>query len=235
VRVGDGVTIATAAGQVRLRIVGVARNQQENGTTLFVPLASLRAWLGTPDEVSTYWIRTSSPAHAFVDRTTNLLEDRLAALGYDMGSEITYIATRDNVEENRTVTTSIAVLGLLVVAISMVGLASALTTSVVERTREIGVLRCIGARARDVRRIFTAEGLVLALAGWLAGIPVGYLFDRGLVWLVKEIVEVDVPVAFPPGHVLLALAGTIVLALAIISLPIRRAVRYRPGDALRYG
>ena len=41
----------------------------------------------------------------------------------------------------------------------MVGLVNAITMSVLERTREIGVLRCIGARARDIRRIFAAEGL----------------------------------------------------------------------------
>lgn len=45
----------------------------------------------------------------------------------------------------------------------MVGLANAITTNVLERTREIGVLRSIGARARDVRGIFTTEGLIGAV------------------------------------------------------------------------
>ena len=59
-------------------------------------------------------------------------------------------------------------LGLLIVAIGMVGLANALTMSVLERMREVGILRCVGARARDIRRIFAAEGLALTLA---AGSP----------------------------------------------------------------
>ena len=80
-------------------------------------------------------------------------------------------------------------LGFLIVAISMVGLANAITMSIIERTREIGILRCIGARARDVRRIFATEGVALALAGWLLGIPLGYALDRLLVWLVWEVVE----------------------------------------------
>ena len=67
---------------------------------------------------------------------------------------------------NRQISLMIGVLGLLVVAISMVGLINAITMSVFERTREIGVLRCIGARGRDIRRIFAAEGLTVApLAG----------------------------------------------------------------------
>ena len=127
-----------------------------------------------------------------------------------------------------------AVEGRPFVAMSMVGLANAITTSILERTREIGILRCIGARARDVRRIFSTEGLTLALAGWLIGIPLGYVLTRLLVRLIWEVVEVRIPFVFPPWNIALALVGTIVLALLITVLPIRRAVRYRPGDALRY-
>ncbi|HSD81469.1 MAG TPA: FtsX-like permease family protein, partial [Solirubrobacteraceae bacterium] len=234
VDVGRRVTLTTAAGTARFRIVGIASNQQEDGTVLFVPLSTMRMLLGAPAGASTYWIRTTSPDHALVDRTTTRLEDRLAALGYEIGSEITYVGERENIAENRTITTSIAVLGFLIVAISMIGLANAITTSVLERTREIGVLRCIGARARDVRRVFTTEGLVLALAGWLLGIPVGYALDRALVWLVKEVVEVDLGFVFPASNVLLALAGTLALALLVMLLPLRRAVRLRPGEALRH-
>lgn len=122
----------------------------------------------------------------------------------------------------------------LIVAMSMVGLANAITTSVLERTREIGVLRCIGARARDVRRIFATEGIALVVAGWLLGIPVGFLLNRLLVWLVQEVVNVDIPAVFPPWNIVLALVGTILLALLVLALPLRRVVRFRPGEALRY-
>jgi putative ABC transport system permease protein len=116
----------------------------------------------------------------------------------------------------------------------MAGLANALTMSVLDRTREIGILRSIGARARDIRRIFSAETLTLALTGWLIGIPVGYLLDVFLVWLVKHVANEDITLAFPAGNVALALVGTVLLALLVTLVPIRRAVRYRPGDALRY-
>jgi ABC-type lipoprotein release transport system permease subunit len=150
-------------------------------------------------------------------------------------SEITYIAERDNVAANRSLTTSIAVLGFVIVAMSMVGLANAITTNVLERTREIGIMRSIGARAGDVRRIFTTEGLALAIVGWLAGIPLGLALTRLLVRLVWEVVDVRLPVVYPMGNIVIALAGTLVLALLVLFLPVRRAVRLRPGEALRYG
>jgi putative ABC transport system permease protein len=235
VAVSDTVSLDTAAGPVELRVIGVADNQQENGTVLFVPLTTVRSLLELPAGATTYWIKTESSDEAFVDRTTTAVEDELAALGYEVGTEITYVAERDNVAENQTITTTIAILGFLIVLMSLVGLANAVTTNVLERTREIGVLRCIGARARDVRRIFATEGVALAVAGWALGIPVGYLLHVALVWLVKEVVNVDLAVTFPPWNLVIALIGTVVLALLVLALPLRRAVRLRPGDALRYG
>jgi ABC-type lipoprotein release transport system permease subunit len=126
------------------------------------------------------------------------------------------------------------VLGFLIVAISMAGLANALTMSVLERTREIGILRTIGARARDIRRIFATETIVLATLGWLIGVPVGVLLNMFLVWMTEKIIHVEVPFTYPAWNILLALAGTILLALLITLVPIRRAVRFKPGDALRY-
>ena len=60
---------------------------------------------------------------------------------------------------------------------------------------------------------------MLATGGWLLGIPVGYLLDVFLVWLVKEVVNVEVPLAFPLSNVALALVGTVLLALVITLLP----------------
>jgi putative ABC transport system permease protein len=234
VDVGERITLATAAGQAHVRIVGIAKNQQEEGTALYVPITTVRALLGRPTGAGTYWIKMTSSDPAFVDRTTTLLEDRLTALGFEIGTEIAYVAERDEIAANQTITTTIAVLGFLIVAMSMVGLANAITMSVLERTREVGILRCIGARARDVRRIFTTEGIALAAAGWLLGVPLGYLLDRLLVWLLWEIAAVRIPVVFPPWNVAIALAGTIALGLLVTLLPVRRAVRMRPGDAIRY-
>ena len=74
--------------------------------------------------------------------------------------------------------------------------------------------------ARDVRRIFAAESVALAVGGWLLGIPVGWALDHLLVWLVKEQLNVVVPFTFPLANVAWALVGTVVLALVITFFPI---------------
>ncbi len=233
-RVGSTIRLETATGAARFRVVGIIDNVQENGDVVFAPLRTAQDVLGAGEAVNAYWIRTTSGDHAFIDRTTTRVEDALAQHGYEVGTEITYVGERDNVAANRVLTGTITVLGFLIVAISMIGLVSAITMSVLERTREIGILRCIGARARHIRRIFTAEGLTLALIGWLVGIPLGYALDRFLIWLFGRVIEIDLAFVFPAWNLLVALAGTIVLALLIMLVSVRRAVRLRPGDALRY-
>jgi putative ABC transport system permease protein len=232
---GDTIRIQSADGPVSFRVIGISTNQQENGTALFVPLTTMHALLtGMPADANDYWVRTTSQSHRFIDRTTTRIEDTLAAYGYDIASEVKYVKLANEVASNQTITTTLAVVGFLIVAISMAGLANALTTSVIERTREIGILRTIGARARDIRRIFATETIALAATGWAIAVPIGYVLDRFLVWLVKNVINVDVPFTFPLWHLAFALAGTTLLALLITLMPIRRAVRYQPGEALRY-
>jgi ABC-type lipoprotein release transport system permease subunit len=52
--------------------------------------------------------------------------------------------------------------------------------------------------------------------------------------MTNQLLHVEVPLTFPVWNILLVLAGTILLALLITFAPIRRAVRFKPGDALRY-
>jgi putative ABC transport system permease protein len=231
---GDTARIETPAGPALLRVVGVSASQGNNGMTVYLPLAGLQALLDSPGEVNNYWVVSSSKDHGFIDRLTTRLEDTLGAHGTQITTTDTYVARRDNVRVNATLTQSITVLGLVIVAISMVGLVNAMTMAVLERTREIGTLRCVGARARDVRRIFGVEGMVVALLGWILGVAAGYLMARGMIALTASMVGLDLPFAFPPGNLAITLVGTVVVALLVLLAPVRRAVRFKPGEALRY-
>ena len=105
---------------------------------------------------------------------------------------------------------------------------------IIERTREIGILRCLGARARHIRRIFTTEAVVLTLAGWALGILLGWLIYQGLLILVRHDADLTLPQDFQPTVPLITLAGVLVLTLIVIRGPLHRATRIQPGTALRY-
>jgi ABC-type antimicrobial peptide transport system permease subunit len=53
-------------------------------------------------------------------------------------------------------------------------------------------------------------------------------------WLLLEVVKIEFAFTFPPLNLLIALGGTVVLALLIMRIPLRRAVRFKPGEALRH-
>ena len=146
-----------------------------------------------------------------------------------------YVGRANDKASSHTTLVIVEAMGLLIVAISMLGLINAITMNIIERTREIGVLRCLGARARDLRRMFRSEMLVLALAGFALAVPLGWLLAHALRWLILEIVNTQLPAPYTLGDLLVAFMGTVLLAVAVVAAPLRRATHLRPGEAIRYG
>jgi putative ABC transport system permease protein len=233
-RVGDQVRLNTGSGPATFRVIGISGFQANNGDVAFTPVSTLQSVLGSPGAVNSYWITTTSKDHGLIDRTTTRMEDTLAAHGNQVGTIVMYDAEAKTIAANAQITTAITVLGLLIVAISMVALINTITMAVLERTREIGMLRSVGARARDIRRIFATEGLVVAVAGWLLGVPFGYLLARAIGWAAGDATGLDIAFVFPALNVAIALVGTVILALTVMLAPLRRAVRFKPGEALRH-
>jgi putative ABC transport system permease protein len=106
--------------------------------------------------------------------------------------------------------------------------------NVLERTREIGMMRCIGASAGSIRAVFSSEGLVLMTAGWALGIPLGIALGGALFWWFLDAMAVSMPFVFPAAYALISLLAVVGVGALVIQVPITRAVRIPPGDALRH-
>jgi putative ABC transport system permease protein len=117
---------------------------------------------------------------------------------------------------------SYALLALAVV-IGLLGVANTLALAVLERTRELGLLRALGLTRRQVRTLVRVETALVAVLGGLLGIGGGYLlgamFQRTA--LRTGLLDASVPV----GQLVLALAGLAVVAMAAAAWPARRAAR----------
>jgi lipoprotein-releasing system permease protein len=117
------------------------------------------------------------------------------------------------------------------VAVSVAfGIASVLSISVVQRTREIGILRAMGARQRQMLKVFLVQGAVLGLAGSALGAGAGY----GLVWVFNtfgpKLFYIPVsPTLAPLAMAIATLTGTVAAAV-----PARRAARLDPVVAIRH-
>ncbi|MGV8844595.1 MAG: ABC transporter permease [Pseudomonas sp.] len=110
------------------------------------------------------------------------------------------------------------------------GIASVLAVSVVQRTREIGILRAMGSPRGQILRVFLLQGGLLGLLGSAAGSAVGWALVQVFNGLGPKLFQIILdPVLIPVAMLLATLTG--VLAAAF---PARRAARYDPAVAIRY-
>lgn len=115
----------------------------------------------------------------------------------------------------------------LVVAL---GIASVLAVSVVQRTREIGILRAMGSSREQILRVFLLQGAMLGAAGALLGMLGGY----GLVHLFNNFGSRLFFVSVQPEVAATAFVIAIGAGVLAAALPARRASRYDPAEAIRY-
>jgi len=230
--VGDVVTVETRRGPIDVEVVGIDGHLVNDAQGIFMPFQTVLDYEGWT--TGNYWVRTVSPDEATVDAAADGLHQTMREHGYEIGSSLRYINRNANAEENRLVVTVIMAMGLPIVAIGMIGLVNSMTSNILDRTREIGILRSIGARRRDLRAMFRTEGVVIAFVGWLLGIPIGYLLGRFIIWVLENEFHAAFNFVFPLWTILVALVVTLLASLLVLRLPLRKALRMQPGAALRY-
>jgi len=117
------------------------------------------------------------------------------------------------------------------VALSVIfGIASVLAVSVVQRTREIGILRAMGSSRQQILRVFLLQGGLLGLAGSLLGVIVGYT----LVQVLNNFGGLLFVIRLEPSMLLSAILIATVAGVVAAMVPARRAARYDPAVAIRY-
>ena len=119
----------------------------------------------------------------------------------------------------------------LVVSSIMIGIITYI--SVIERTKEIGVLRSIGASKKDVKRVFTAESFIIGLASGVFGIAVSFLLTIPINIIMKHFTGIGGLAVLPWGGALILIAISVCLTLIAGLLPARFAAKKDPVVALR--
>lgn len=123
----------------------------------------------------------------------------------------------------------LSAIGLIALTIAALGIANAMLAAVRERRREIGVLKAIGARDRDVRRVFLLEAGMLGAAGGAIGTALGYGVARLVGLAVNSYLHgqglAGVAIGLPLGIVVTGIVGSAALALVAGTVPAQRAAR----------
>ncbi len=152
------------------------------------------------------------------DFTVRSMEDELALLGSITGAMTAFL-------------TAIAVISLIVGGI---GVMNIMLVSVIERTREIGLRKSIGATNSDIMKQFLFESVMLTSIGGLIGVFIGVTFSFLISIVLNKFVSPDWVFSMPISAVVIAAAVSSLTGIVFGIYPAREAARKSPIEALRY-
>lgn len=208
------------------RIVGIYETGgsfEDSGSVITARDAQRLA--GRPRQVSMYGIKVSDPDRA--EEVRDYLNVNFPEIEVSLSSD--FAESIPDMERMGTMTGQIV---FMAVFLGAVGMLNTMLMSVLERTQEIGVLRALGWRRRQVVGMILREALVLGVMGGLFGILLG----MGFVWALQQIPLIGG--MLEPSYEAALLARAMVIALVASAIgglyPAWRATRMRPVEALRY-
>jgi putative ABC transport system permease protein len=236
-KVGDWLTIEIDGKETQWHIVGFYTiTGNVNPPLLYVNYEYLSHLVGRPDQV--YSLRVLTTEHDA--GTQKMVNDQLLALFEERGIQVSSTELGTDFVTSQKSTTDILVYFMLVMAtliaiVGGLGLMGTMSINVLERTREIGVMRAIGASNTDIQSIVIVEGMVIGLISWAVSILLSFPITGVLTFGVgMAILTAPMPAVFSISGVIVWLLFTIFLATIASAMPARRASRLTVRDTLAY-
>jgi putative ABC transport system permease protein len=237
---GDAVTLDLGdLGRDEWQVVGLYDPIFAGGftsDTIYAPLEALQRVTKRYNQGSYLYLRTTAHDAAFTDAVTtsvkNLLDDR----GLKVAQSQTIPAQRaTNDFQFGMVITMMLALSVIVALVGGIALMGALSIGVIERTKEIGVLRAVGARSRTILAIFIMEGILQGLMSWLIAVPISLLTTPLLARaLGVAMFGATLDYQYNWGAVAMWLAFILVISALASIMPANNATRISVRDSLAY-
>ena len=236
-RVGDVLTIKIDGQETSWNIIGTYTiTGNVNPPLLYVNYEYISRLIDQPDQV--YSLRVITSGHD--SGTQNRVNDQLQALFAERGVQISSTQLGADFIQNQKAQTNIFVYFMLIMAVMIalvggLGLMGTMSINVLERTREIGVMRAIGASNGDIRGIVIVEGVVIGLISWVISIvlsiPITVVLTTGVG---LAILTAPMPAVFGLSGIFVWLFGMLALAIIASVLPARRASNLTVRETLAY-
>ncbi len=219
-------------------IFKVAHRKVGDPDPVYAPADAVKAATKKFEQGSRLLVRTRSQAAADVDAVYRRINDALEARQVVVSTFGSATTAEDKVfalGQFSVVTALLLVVAVVVAVVGGLGLMGSLAISVVERTREVGVMRAVGARSRTIMVMFLLEGVLQAVVSWLLAVPVAYVVARPFARALGQVMlkmDLDFQFAFSAAGVWLVCV--LVIAVAASAMPAQRAARIRVSESLAY-
>lgn len=209
------------------KVTGLYESQSQSSSTVFFTYAGLQNLYKTNQEKllpNVVYLHTANKDN------TKMIKDKVKDLGYtgSMQEQMTEMFTK-MLNIITWVLTAIAAVSLVVSAIMILVV---LNISVVERTKEIGVLKALGARRKDIRRIFASEAFLIGVISGTIGVIVTYILGFFINNFTKAAFEVSV-VSMTAKYAISGIIISVVISMIAGILLSNRASKLDPVEALR--
>ena len=245
-----GAAYSVVSREQKLKIVGVADLDPESmrGPTrarVFLPLRLAESLhvMQPSDLREISRAATDQPVYSSVSvRVKNpsqvqKVEDAIKKMGFNTFSILD--ASRSIQQFFKVLDVFLGIFGSLALAVAFIGIVNTLVMAILERRREIGIMKAIGASDGDIKKLFFAEAGAMGILGGIVGVALG--------WAIGQVINLGTNVylrrqSFPPEHfwsvpwwlVAFALLFSFLVSLAAGLYPAGRAARLDPVQALRY-
>jgi putative ABC transport system permease protein len=235
INVGDTITLRVQGQDLEWPVIGVVTTQLM-GPVVFAPYESTSELLSIAGEANQLVLVTERHDAATQLEVGQQVEAQMRASGLPVIEMETEGAMRAATQSIFNILVILLlVVGVLLVAVGSLGLTGAMSLNVIERTREIGVMRAIGASNGQIARIVITEGLVVGLLGWLLASLLSIPLSWGLSYLIGvAFVQSPLDFTFSIAGIVLWLIVVAVLSVLASLFPARNAWRLSVREVLAY-
>ena len=222
-------------------VVGLYRVVYGSGFVIepiYAPLEAVQKAAGAVDELTQIVLQTDKTTLPEMTALTEALKTRFEDknLSIDLYTTFITLEERDYAANqfNSIISVLLSLAGLMA-AVGGIGLMGALGISVLERRREIGVLRAIGAKRKSINTILMMESLFQGLFSWLLVVPLSFFLGQPVARLLGQtMIQVDLDYAYNTPALFIWLGALVIVCVLASILPARDALKLSVRECLTY-
>jgi putative ABC transport system permease protein len=235
-KMGDEIQLLIEGQPKAVRLVGVIKQVLSPSAAYVLPETFASA-TGLPVEM-TNTVRIVMRRHdkASITSITRDVEQALAAGNVTVKTTISEALLGDAISGHVYIfIVALLLISTVMAVVGALGLASSMGTSVIERTREFGVMRAIGAKSKTILRNIISEGLFIGLMSWVIALPLSIPLSLGIDYMIGMMsFRSPLPLVVSPAGLVIWFLILIVGSIAASAYPAQQASRLTVRETLAY-